>query len=78
MNGIITITIPYIPTIGIDGHKIPGEPKDFKPNIKKYGKTYKLKEIQGSQLVWFDDEQEWSELGFNAIYQWTEENYENN
>lgn len=67
MKSVITVTVPFIPAIGIDNVKIIPDTDTFSKTIEFHKKTYRLKEVEGSRLVWFDNSG-WEELGFNAIY----------
>lgn len=67
---IKTVTVPYIPPT--DEDVLP--PKWFADNIKAFGKDmpdikdFELHEIQGTRLVYFEDTDEWTDLGHVAIY----------
>lgn len=67
-NQIDTITVPYIPNVGLDGAMSVSPPSKFDQWLEKDGVRYDLHEIQGARLVWFEDTQEWTDLGWNAIY----------
>lgn len=70
MGEIDTVNVPYIPPFNADVQP----PEWFAEKVTSFGKNmpdindFELHEIVGTRLVYFDDTQEWIDLGHNAIY----------
>lgn len=71
-NHAVTLTVPFMPTIGLDNITVPPKPSDF-PLTREYGDMiYELCEVEGTRWVWVEDEKAWFDLGWNAKYQVTD------
>lgn len=71
---ILTVNVPYIGNLTSDGGMKIQPPAWFTEHVKKFGdnmpdiKDFELHEIQGERLVYFEDSDEWVDLGWTAIY----------
>jgi hypothetical protein len=63
-TGLNTVTLPYMPKMGLDDMYLPQLPDYFTERFEVPG--FELHEVQGSRLVLMEDG--WSELGFVAIW----------
>lgn len=69
-ESIQTVSVPYIPPFDGDVES----PEFFKEKVKNFEslgldiKDFELHEIQGTRLVYFEDDDSWADLGHIAIY----------
>lgn len=63
---VMTVTVPFIPTIGADSIPIPPKPSDFDQYIDYEKHRYDLHEVEGTKWIFVDNE--WVDCGWNARY----------